>query len=120
MFYYVIPSDIKKSSTMSPTNNIDQDGIIDVAASIPITISGNLMITIAALILLALIVIYMWRRNRFGRQEDHLRLTTIRRHQQKIRDRVAFNNELKQLTYEPPILPNPSAPSNPTDPNFKF
>ena len=47
-------------------SEVNQHGVIDVAATVPVTISGHLIYGIAALVVLILVLIYFWRRDKFG------------------------------------------------------
>ena len=76
-------------------NPINQGGVIDVAASMPVTISGNLIVTIITIsIAIILLIAYLWRKNRFGRSSQAQRLSEFRKHHAKLRDQRLMESQL--------------------------
>ena len=66
-------------------SEIHQNGAVDVAASVPIKIDGNIIVFVVVLIAIML-CIFLWRRNRFGLSGNAKRLAEYRQHQKLVRD----------------------------------
>ena len=78
-------------------SEVNQHRVIDVAATVPVTISGQLIYGIVALVILVLILIYFWRRDKFGLLLRQLFAAQLQPHQNEFMDYLVNQ---RQIGYE--------------------
>ena len=78
-------------------SEVNQHWVIDVAATVPVTISGHLIYGIAALVILVLVQIYFWRRDKFGRLPRQLFAAQLQLHQNEFMD---YQVNQRRIGYE--------------------